>query len=325
MPEGDPARDPMASEDDLMAGSSVAPTGSSVANTTSPGSRVPSPTKAVPVPSTTSLRQTRSRSGIVKEKQYNDGTIRYDKVKRAFLTTTGEPIHLHDALANKDWKEAMDNEYDALMKNKTWHLVPPKHGDNVIDCKWVYKIKRKSDGSIDRYKARLVAKGFKQRFGIDYEDTFSPVVKSATIRLVLSIAISRGWSLRQLDVQNAFLHGVLEEEVFMRQPPGYENHSTPHYVCKLDKALYGLKQAPRAWYSRLSMQLQHLGFTSSKADTSLFFYSKGNITVFVLVYVDDIIVASSSQDATVALLADLRRDFALKDLGDLHYFLGIEV
>ena len=144
-----------------------------------------------------------------------------------------EPINLHDALANKDWKEAIDNEYNALIKNQTWHLVPPQHGANVIDCKWVYKIKRKSDGSIDRYKARLVAKGFKQRFGIDYDDTFSPVVKATTIRLVLSIALSRGWSLRQLDVQNAFLHGVLEEEVFMRQPPGYENHSAPHYVCKL--------------------------------------------------------------------------------------------
>ena len=142
---------------------------------------------------------------------------------------------------------------------------------------------------------------------------------------MLSIAISRGWSLRQLDVQNAFLHGVLEEEVFMRQPPGYENQSTPHYICKLDKALYGLEQAPRAWYSRLSMQLQQLGFTPSKADTSLFFYNKGNITIFVLVYVDDIIVASSSSDATTCLLKDLKLEFALKDLGDLHYFLGIEV
>ena len=148
---------------------------------------------------------------------------------------------MHDALAHKEWKEAMDNEYDALMKNRTWHLVPLKKGSNVIDCKWVYKIKRKSDGSIDRYKARLVAKGFKQRFGIDYEDTFSPVIKATTIRLVLSIAISRGWSLRQLDVQNAFLHGVLEEEVFMWQSPGYENPNTPQHVCKLDKALYGLK------------------------------------------------------------------------------------
>lgn len=219
----------------------------------------------------------------------------------------------------------MDHELSALMKNKTWHLVPPQGHKNIIDCKWVYKIKKKSDGTIDRYKARLVAKGFKQRYGIDYEDTFSPVVKAATIRLVLSIAVSRGWCLRQLDVQNAFLHGLLEEELYMSQPPGYEDKAHPSFVCKLDKALYGLKQTPRAWYSRLSQKLLSLGFVSSKADTSLFYYSKGNIIIFMLVYVDDIIVASSCKEATDALLRDLEKDFALKDLGDLHYFLGIEV
>lgn len=140
----------------------------------------------------------------------------------------------------------MDLEYSALMKNKTWHLVPRQEGKNIIYCKWVYKVKRKADVSLDRYKARLVTKGFKQRYGIDYEDTFSTVVKAATIRTVLSIAVYRGWSLRQLDVQNAFLHGVLEGEVYMRQPPGYENSSTSGFICKLDKTLYGLKQAPRA-------------------------------------------------------------------------------
>jgi histone deacetylase 1/2 len=149
----------------------------------------------------------------------------------------------------------MDSEYSALMNNKTWPLVPASQGRNIIDCKWVYEIKRKPYGTIDRYKARLVAKGFKQCFGIDYEDTFSPVVKAATIRLVLSIVVSRGWCLRQLDVHNAFLHGVFEE-VYMRQPPGYEDKTRPQHVCRLDKALYGLKQAPRAWYSRLSMMLQ---------------------------------------------------------------------
>jgi histone deacetylase 1/2 len=137
--------------------------------------------------------------------------------------------------------------------------------------------------------------------------------------------MSRGWSLRQLDVQNAFLHGLLEEEVYMSQPPGYEDSSHPNYVCKLDKALYGLKQAPRAWYARLCSKLQHLGFAPSKADTSLFYYNKRGHSIFVLVYVDDIIVASSSSQATDALLADLKAEFALKDLGDLHFFLGIEV
>jgi hypothetical protein len=219
----------------------------------------------------------------------------------------------------------MDDEFSALQKNRTWHLVPAKSGANVIDCKWVYKIKRKSDGTIDRYKARLVAKGFKQRYGIDYEDTFSPVVKAATIHLILSLAVSNGWSLRQLDVQNTFLHGVLEEEVYMRQPPGYESSEHPNFVCKLDKVIYDLKQAPRAWYSKLSSKLQMMGFVPSKGDTSLFFLRAKNVTVYVLVYVDDIIVASSSSKAMTALLQDLERDFALKDLGDFHYFLGIEV
>jgi len=150
------------------------------------------------------------------------------------------------------------------------------------------------------------------------------VVKIATVRLVLSIAVSKGWCLRQLDVQNVFLHGVLEEEVYMRQPPGFESVDAPHLVCRLDKAIYGLKQAPRAWYSRLSSKLIDLGFKASKSDTSLFIYKKGEVMIFMLIYVDDIIVTSSSQDAVAALLKDLKKDFALKDLGELHYFLGIE-
>jgi histone deacetylase 1/2 len=211
------------------------------------------------------------------------------------MLSSDEPSIVVAALANKNWVAAMDTEYKALQQNKTWHLVPRPKGKNIIGCKWVYKIKRKADGSIDRYKARLVAKGFKQRYGIDYEDTFSPVVKAATIRLILSIAVTKDWSLRQLDVQNAFLHRILDEEVYMYQPPGYVDTTHPSYVCKLDKALYGLKQAPRAWYARLCSKLVKLGFTPSKADTSLFYYQKGSYTIFVLVYVDDIIVASSSQ------------------------------
>jgi histone deacetylase 1/2 len=221
---------------------------------------------------------TRASKGIVKPREYKDGTVRW-----LLSCTADEPTNLQSALDDPNWRGAMDEEFDALMKNNTWKLVPPRAGKNVIDCRWVYKIKRKSDGSIDRYKARLVAKGFKQRYGIDYEDTFSPVVKIATVRLVLSLAVSKGWSLRQLDVKNAFLHGVLEEEVYMRQPPGYENKSSPHFLCKLDKALYGLKQAPRAWYSRLSSKLLALGFFASKSDTSLFIYRKSNVTIFMLI------------------------------------------
>ncbi|XP_071677134.1 uncharacterized protein [Lolium perenne] len=205
-----------------------------------PGSSMPGHSVA-PAAADIPRRVTRASQGILRPKQYSDGTVRW-----LLSTTKTEPPDVQAALADPRWKQAMDEEFQALQTNQTWRLVPPKRGANVIDCRWIYKVKHKADGSVDRYKARLVAKGFKQRYGIDYEDTFSPVVKIATVRLVLAISVSRGWSLRQLDVKNAFLHGVLEEEVYMRQPPGYEERGKMNYVCKLDKALYGLKQAPRA-------------------------------------------------------------------------------
>ena len=170
-----------------------------------------------------------------------------------------------------------------------------------------------------------MAKGFKQRYGLDYEDTFSPVVKPTTIRLLLSLAVTKGWSLHQLDVQNAFLHGVLEEEVYMRQPPGFVDPARPHHLCRLVKALYGLKQAPRAWHARLGSVLRCLGFVPSTADTSLFLLHRPEVTMYLLVYVDDIILISSSEAAADRLLSALGGHFAVKDLGALHYFLGLEV
>jgi histone deacetylase 1/2 len=189
---------------------------------------------------------TRLQREISKPKQYTDGTVKWCMES---TVASEEPNNVDEALGNPNWVSAMNVEHEALLRNKTWHLVPTPRGRNITRCKWIYKVKRKADGIIDRYKARLVAKGYKQRYGIDYEDIFSPVVKAATIRLVLSIAMSKGWSLRQLDVQNAFLHGVLNEEVYMHQPPGYEDKIHPNYICKLDKALYSLKQAPRVWYA----------------------------------------------------------------------------
>lgn len=143
------------------------------------------------------------------------------------------------------------------MKNDTWHLVPPSPSYNVVGNKWIYRIKRNSDKSIQRYKARLVAKGFHQSQGVDFFETFNPVVKDSTIRVVLSIAITKGWKLRQLDFTNAFLNGKLDEVVYMTQPPGYVDQRFPGYVCKLNKAIYGLKQAPRAWNNTLKVMGLH--------------------------------------------------------------------
>jgi hypothetical protein len=258
----------------------------------------------------------------VKPKQFTDGTIRYGH--RGFCVTR-EPQTLLEGLEDENWKGAMNEEFAALKRKKTCHLVLAHLAQNLIDCKWVYKIKHKADGMIDRYKARLVAKGFKQRYRIDYEDTFSHVVKIATIIIILFIVVSKNWCLRQLDVQNAFLHDVLEEDVFMKQPPGFEDPSYPQHVCKLNKALYGLKQVPMAWYSKLSAKLVKLGFMISKANTSLFIYNKVGVIIYLLLCVDDIVATSSSQDVVTTLLQDLKSDFALKDLGELHYFLGIQV
>jgi histone deacetylase 1/2 len=267
---------------------------------------------------------TRQRAGVVRPIKLFDGIVRYDATKRSFLATA-EPSGLADALATPEWRSAMQDEFTTLQRDATWRLVAPPVGQNVVGCKWIYKIKQKPDGTIDRYKARLVAQGFSQRYGIDYADTFSPVVKPTTVRIVLTLAVSRNWTLRQVDIQNAFLHGELHEEVYMHQPPGFVDQTRPNYVCRLQKSLYGLKQAPRAWYSTLSQKVQSLGFVRSRADTSLFIFKRGKVTVYMIIYVDDIIIASSCSQATNRLIIQLREAFAVKDLGPLTYFLGVEV
>ncbi|OMO69204.1 Reverse transcriptase, RNA-dependent DNA polymerase [Corchorus capsularis] len=216
------------------------------------------------------------------------------------------------ALKDSHWQQAMSEEFNALVKNGTWHLVHSSEAQNLVGCKWGFRIKRNPDGTISRYKARLVAKGFNQRPGLDYHETFNPVVKPTTIRLVLTIALQNKWPLFQLEVNNAFLHGQLSEDEYMKQPPGFIDSTYPNYVCKLDKGICGLKQAPRAWYNMLKSFLLAYGFSQSKSNSSLFIYHHDGLTLYFLVYLDDIIASKSSSSAVTDFVEELSRQFSLK-------------
>lgn len=236
-----------------------------------------------------------------------------------------EPRTITQALKDRAWREAMQKEYAALCANNTWTLVPPHPTQNLVGSKWVFRTKYLPEGSIDRLKARLVAKGFHQRPGWDFHETFSPVVKPVTVRVILTLAVSKGWRLRQLDINNAFLQGSLSEQVYVCQPPGFVDPSHPNHVCRLNKALYGLRQAPRAWYTELRTFLLQIGFVTSAADASLFIHSSESVFIALLVYVDDIIVTGNTDTAVTQLVQRLAARFSLKDLGTLSYFLGVEV
>lgn len=188
----------------------------------------------------------------------------------------------------------------------------------------MFRTKRKADGSVERYKARLVARGFNQVVGEDFFVMFNLIVKPTSVHLLLSMALSRGWTLRQLDVHNVFLNGNLEELVYMRQPLGYSDSTFPSYVCVLQRSLYGLKQAPRAWFKRLHDFLLSVGFKASKTDASLFYYSAGDSQVFLLVYVDDILLMGSDSILVSELMKWLASKFKLRDIWTPSFFLGIE-
>ncbi|KAM0042350.1 putative RNA-directed DNA polymerase [Helianthus debilis subsp. tardiflorus] len=277
---------------------------------------IPTPT---PTPTPSSL-PTRTRKP--NPKYYNSAFVNHTTTHS--IPPTLEPSTYQQALKDPEWRKAMDNEFNALLKKTTWELVPPsQHKPN--GCKWVFRVKRHPDGSIDKYKARLVAKSFLQEYGKDYFETFSFLTKPVTIRTILTIALSQSWPIRQLDVNNAFLHGTLHEDVYMTQPPGYVNPDLPHHLCCLKKSLYGIKQAPRAWYMELTSFLLELGFRKSLADTSLFIYKKDDIVSYFLVYVDDIVLTSSDDAFVQHIIHAMSKKFSIKDLGMLHHFLGMEV
>ena len=220
----------------------------------------------------------------------------------------------------------MEEEMKALNKNDTWEIVSLPKGKKTVGCKWVFIVKYRADGTLERYKARLVAKGYTQTYGVDYHETFAPVAKMNTIRILLSLAANFNWCLQQFDIKNAFLHGDLEEEVFMEPPPGFKNLFSGDKVCRLKKALYGLKQSPRAWFGRFTKAMIAMEYKQSQGDHTLFIkhFDHGKITA-LLVYVDDIIITGDNMEEIEVLKKCLAKEFEVKDLSKLKYFLGIEV
>nr|BAA78425.1 polyprotein [Arabidopsis thaliana]BAK41505.1 polyprotein [Arabidopsis thaliana]BAK41506.1 polyprotein [Arabidopsis thaliana]BAK41508.1 polyprotein [Arabidopsis thaliana]BAK41509.1 polyprotein [Arabidopsis thaliana] len=260
---------------------------------------------------------TRAKAGIIKP------NLKYSLA--VSLAAESEPRTAIQALKDERWRNAMGSEINAQIGNHTWDLVPPPPSHvTIVGCRWIFTKKYNSDGSLNRYKARLVAKGYNQRPGLDYVETFSPVIKSTSIRIVLGVAVDRSWPIRQLDVNNAFLQGTLTDDVYMSQPPGFIDKDRPNYVCKLRKALYGLKQAPRAWYVELRNYLLTIGFVNSVSDTSLFVLQRGKSIVYMLVYVDDILITGNDPTLLHNTLDNLSQRFSVKDHEELHYFLGIE-
>lgn len=211
-----------------------------------------------------------------------------------------------------------------LSSSKLWEVQSFPPGRKALDCKWVYRIKYRSDGTVERFKARLLILGNHQVEGVDYTEMFAPVAKMVTIGIVLAVAATREWELHQMDVHNAFIHGELEEEKFMKMPPGFYVEQS-NKVCKLRKSLYGLKQAPQCWFAKLPAALKDYGFKQSYLDYSLFTLQHDDVQPVVLIYFDDLIVSGCHPTTTQKFKNYLSTCFHMKDLGVLKFFWGVEV
>lgn len=272
------------------------------------------PTEIEPAPE---RRQPRARRTPIKFQDY----VLFAESERMHL----EPQDIQDARESKDWtkwEEAMQEELKAMRRNQVWDLVKLPIGRKSIGCKWVFKIKCNENAEVVKYKARLVAKGYSQVPGIDYHDTFAPVARLESIRLLIALGVMHGYEIHQLDVVTAFLNGKLEEEVYMRQPPGFEEGD---HVCKLKRAIYGLKQASRAWYTTIDGNLQTHGFQRCSSDPSLYVLRSSDAFAAVALYVDDIVLVGNERHIIARAKGSLQSCFEVKDMGEVNYILGIHV
>jgi hypothetical protein len=271
-------------------------------------------------------RSTRERRPPAWHSEY----VTESNIAYCLLTEDGEPSTFHEAIKSTDvsmWMTAMQEEIEALHKNNTWDLVPLPQGRKAIGNKWVYKIKRDGNNQVERYRARLVVKGYAQKEGIDFNEIFSPVVRLTTIRVVLAMCAIFDLHLEQLDVKTAFLHGELEEEIYMLQPEGFAETGKENLVCRLNKSLYGLKQAPRCWYKRFDSFIISLGYNRLSSDHCTYYkrFEENDVFIILLLYVDDMLVIGPNKDRVQELKAQLAREFDMKDLGPANKILGMQI
>lgn len=254
-----------------------------------------------------------------------DTTLPVEEEETLGLITAEEPASLDAALADPAWRSAMEAELKSIEDNATWSPSSLPKGHRAIGLKWVFKVKRDPAGAVVKHKARLVAKGYSQRQGVDFDEVFAPVARLETVRLLLALAAHGKWEVHHMDVKSAFLNGVLTEEVYVQQPPGFAIDKDATKVLKLDKALYGLRQAPRAWNAKLDATLVSLGFTRCSLEHGV--YRRGNSESFLLVgvYVDDLVITGSNTGEIIEFKTQMKQMFEMSDLGLLSYYLGIEV
>ena len=236
-----------------------------------------------------------------------------------------EPKNINEAIKDESWVIAMQEELNQFVRNDVWTLVPQPKSQTIIGTKWVFRNKMDENGIVSRNKARLVAQGYNQQEGIDYDETFAPVARLESIRILLAYACAHNFKLFQMDVKSAFLNGVINEEVYVAQPPGFIDFEKPNYVYKLKKALYGLKQAPKAWYDRLKTFLVDHKYTMGLVDNTLFTKKKDSHIIIVQIYVDDIIFGSTCQELCVDFSKIMHDEFEMSMMGELNFFLGLQI
>ena len=239
-----------------------------------------------------------------------------------------EPSTLQEALSSIDadlWQEAINDEMESLESNNTWHLVDLPPGCKTIGCKWILKKKLKPDGTIEKYKARLVAKGYRQRENVDFFDTYSPITRITSIRVLIALASIHNLIVHQMDVKTAFLNGELEEEIYMDQPEGFIVQGQENKVCKLDKSLYGLKQAPKQWHEKFDSLVISNGFKINESDKCIYYKFENDICTIICLYVDDLLIFGSNTHVVDSVKNLLNTNFNMKDLGEASVILGIKI